>query len=524
MAQNLTRHWRILSGLTTVTMFAAFALPYLAPPPDLDEKRALADLPAWPNSASTLKDFRLGIDRYVADRFPARPYLIGGLNRLRLLAGVSGSERVIVGRDGWLFFNNDSLNVARGDPALADAEARAWLQGLAGRTEALRARGITYLVVSAPLKETIYPGFGPSWYHGPNPNRASVVLTHMAAKSGAGEMLNLYDAVAEPTHWGLKTYSRHDTHWTGLGAYQGYAAIMARLHELGAGEAPRSLSEFVLLPSSRYQPRDLALMLGVANMVDVDTPQFDDPVLGEQEKTTYLTDRHNWTGAQVLDTGLAGKPVLLLIRDSFSTALIPFLAGHFSRIIIAHNDDGVWREDLIDRFKPNVVINEVVEGGLRYIMRGGPRPSAQAQGRIAAAPLFQIRFVPSTGPGASIRGGPANDTLTGGPGNDTVRGGRGQDLIFGGPGDDWLSGDRGDDTLWGGPGADVFHSFSGAGLDRVMDFSVEEGDRIVLEAGTTYTVRQEGADTVIDMGGGDRMVLVDVAAKTLKPGTIRRGP
>jgi len=38
----------------------------------------------------------------VDDRFPARPYLISALNLTRLQVGASGSDRVIVGRDGWL--------------------------------------------------------------------------------------------------------------------------------------------------------------------------------------------------------------------------------------------------------------------------------------------------------------------------------------------------------------------------------------------------------------------------------------
>ena len=46
-------------------------------------------------------------------------------------------------------------------------------------------------------------------------------------------------------------------------------------------------------------------------------------------------------------------------------------------------------------------------------------------------------------------------------------------------------------------GADRFHTFSGSGVDRVMDFNLAEGDRVMLDPGTTYTISQVGADTVI---------------------------
>jgi beta-glucanase (GH16 family) len=125
----------------------------------------------------------------------------------------------------------------------------------------------------------------------------------------------------------------------------------------------------------------------------------------------------------------------------------------------------------------------------------------------------------ATGDGL-IYGNLGNDTLTGGGGNEIVRGGQGDDVLFGGAGNDFLSGDRGNDTITGGAGADIFHTFSGAGLDRVTDFSVAQGDRVMVDAGTTYSVSQSGADTVINMGGGDQMVLVGVQVSTLTGGWI----
>jgi len=65
----------------------------------------------------------------------------------------------------------------------------------------------------------------------------------------------------------------------------------------------------------------------------------------------------------------------------------------------------------------------------------------------------------------------------------------------------------------------MFHFFSGAGLDRVTDFNYAQGDRVIIDYGT-YTVTQVGSDTVIDLGGGDSMVLVGVTASSLPLGWI----
>lgn len=117
--------------------------------------------------------------------------------------------------------------------------------------------------------------------------------------------------------------------------------------------------------------------------------------------------------------------------------------------------------------------------------------------------------------GDLIYGNLGADTCEGGDGNDVVRGGQDNDVVRGGAGVDYVSGDKGDDTIWGGGGADEFHSFGDAGLDRVMDFSLAEGDRVRLDPGTTYTVAQSGADTVISMGGGGQVVLVGVSMSSL---------
>jgi len=119
-----------------------------------------------------------------------------------------------------------------------------------------------------------------------------------------------------------------------------------------------------------------------------------------------------------------------------------------------------------------------------------------------------------------VYGNLGNDTCDGGDGNDAIRGGQDNDVVQGGAGDDYVSGDRGDDTMTGGAGADIFHSFGEAGIDRVIDFSLAQGDRVQLDPGTQYTVAQVGADTVISMTGGGQMILVGVSMASLTPGWI----
>jgi serralysin len=122
--------------------------------------------------------------------------------------------------------------------------------------------------------------------------------------------------------------------------------------------------------------------------------------------------------------------------------------------------------------------------------------------------------------GDLVFGNLGRDTCEGGAGDDVVRGGQDDDTISGGAGADFMSGDRGADTVAGGSGADSFHSFTGCGIDRVLDFNLLEGDRVQLDPGNVFTVAQVGADTVISLGPGDQVILVGVQMSTLTSGWI----
>jgi Ca2+-binding RTX toxin-like protein len=123
----------------------------------------------------------------------------------------------------------------------------------------------------------------------------------------------------------------------------------------------------------------------------------------------------------------------------------------------------------------------------------------------------------------TINGNLGNDLILAGSGGDFVRGGQGDDLLVGGAGNDTLSGDRGHDTVTGGGGADLFHQFPGGGVSVVTDFDYAQGDRVLLDAGSQYTVHQSGPDAVVDLGGGTELILQNINSSTLPAGAIILG-
>ena len=115
--------------------------------------------------------------------------------------------------------------------------------------------------------------------------------------------------------------------------------------------------------------------------------------------------------------------------------------------------------------------------------------------------------------------------------DDVITGSTAANRLWGLGGDDTITGGGGDDVLIGGAGDDVFIFAAGFGQDQILDFgdgadrlslssallgAVAANDAAVLAAFATDT----GADVVLDFGGGQTIVLIDVDAPAALSGFI----
>lgn len=118
------------------------------------------------------------------------------------------------------------------------------------------------------------------------------------------------------------------------------------------------------------------------------------------------------------------------------------------------------------------------------------------------APGLRIGATINGGPGNdTISGGPRGDRLAGGPGDDTIDGGEGSDKIFGGGGDDYLRGGRGADRIVGGDGDDAI--FGGLGNDTLIGGL--DDDTVDGEAGLDTVRGDAGDDTLLGGTGRDKL-------------------
>ena len=180
--------------------------------------------------------------------------------------------------------------------------------------------------------------------------------TWAQVSNALGGKVNLADSLWSvlPAHKEEPIFYRTDHHWTSLGAYYGYTALM---EALGRGEEVVPLSDYqkttvstefygTVFSSSGvrwvepdemdiYVPADgITAVSHTYNMAGdpVEEPRqlYDMSFLAKKDKYSMFLGGQQALG--VVTTPNKDKPKLLLIRDSYSDSLVPFLTPHFSEI------------------------------------------------------------------------------------------------------------------------------------------------------------------------------------------------
>src|SRR5262249_34327890 len=200
------------------------------------------------------------------DHFGFRPRLIRWHNLVKLRLGIAPSDVVYLGRNGWLFLRSDNrLEYYRAGHPLSEGQLGQWPQHLEERRDWLAARGVAYLFVVAPNKDSVYPELVPARIHRARPDSSlDQLVTRLRGRSTV-EVLDLRVPLRAAKSR-IRVYQRTDSHWNDPGAFEAYRAIMERV----AARIPQAAA----LPWSAFDLRtkttlggDLSHLIGLHDVV-----------------------------------------------------------------------------------------------------------------------------------------------------------------------------------------------------------------------------------------------------------------
>lgn len=327
------------------------------------ENRLLAKSPQLQGLKQT-QVFLAGVENYFNDHFGFRKRLIRWNHHWkRQLFHDSGSQEVLLGREGWMFYSGcQMVEHCRREMAWTPQELEHWRQLIEMRRDWLQERGIKYLFVLAPDKHSVYPEYLPEWLQpGSKPSKVEQLVDYMKAHSTV-EMLDLRPSLIQAKQSRVD-YLTTDTHWNLFGGFVAYRAMLEALGGQLPGLAP--------LPPDVYEWKlvshpggDLATLMG--NKEAYPEKQAVQPAALRplpQFEVLYDSARFPHPGAAefapryTFNDKASGKAIFF--RDSFANSWFAYLGQHFKEVIYIWHYE--WDRSLIEREKPDVVIDEMVE-------------------------------------------------------------------------------------------------------------------------------------------------------------------
>ena len=314
--------------LSLLLLFALAVSIFLLPQKSFSEaeNRALQTWKTPTVRSLTNGEFTARLHDFYTDQLPLRPLWIRGKATIERLLGKQENNGILFGKNGYLIPKNEyqSLTVAKQNLAAIEA--------FQASTDA----PLTVLLV--PRSIDVMASKLPALY---DDTHAQAVLSLIDTSTCVFPLEELRQAAEDASQVWFKT----DHHWTADGAYLAYLALA---NSLGYTPYPLSFFEREAVSQS-FLGTSCSKAGGLADEADpLVLYRFENDaqwILEKKETGETQSGFYDWsalekkdqyqvflggnTGLLTVRAPLVSKPRLLLIKDSFSGALVPFLALHF---------------------------------------------------------------------------------------------------------------------------------------------------------------------------------------------------
>ena len=327
-----------------------------------EENRSLQAFPKFSLSKLFEGTYTEQLHDFYSDQISLRSIMIELKAGTELAMGKNENNSIILGKDGYLIDKNEYTE-----------ENYAFLQEnikkISDFQQELKDSGISASTVLVPRKIDVLTDKLPPYYSTERNQNAWNYVTDDG-------ILTLTDALTEAQKNGTEVFYKTDHHWTSEGAYYAYLELGKVL-----GYTPLSLESFNLTVADEAffgttysksgffsaSPDTLEIPENssdhITTVVDTDVSFegfYDFSYLEKKDKYSLFISGNN-AHVSVCDTESEDKEKLLLVKDSFSHALVPYLTQHFDIELI---DLRYYTDSLSDFIEENGIQNVLFIYGL----------------------------------------------------------------------------------------------------------------------------------------------------------------
>ena len=328
------------------------------------ENRAIAEKPKI--DYRNLDTYPTQFSSFYNDNFPFRALFFKF--DYRILFKKSPIEQVIIGRNKWLFSGTKEAQVYQKLNSFSEKEMSKIIQELIERKKKYDEMGIKFYIAVAPTTFEIYPEHLPRYFV-----RAVKTTTDRFCELLENTdipFIYLKDELLKNKAVG-QLYRSNDNHWNELGAYFAYRSIVDIMQKDFPQIPVYPLSDFELIPEPTHSG-NLINMLS-----DNFQTLFDDDIKYEVllkdsskrwvevEKAGYPCTEgfpYPWEFERDGEIPLKDLPNIVIFRDSYFNAVIPFFFNSFSRSV-AIFDAWQYKEnmDIVLQENPKLVLLVIYE-------------------------------------------------------------------------------------------------------------------------------------------------------------------
>jgi|JI7StandDraft_1071085.scaffolds.fasta_scaffold14164_2 hypothetical protein len=320
------------------------------------EKRALAKMPEF--RSDSLQVFSRAFENYYADNFGFRNVLVdvGAKFKYHLFNASPSPDKVACGSDRWLFLTGRYYEITQDlsrenlySPEALKAKVKEW----EGRKAECAARSIRYYNAFWPDKHYIYSEhlpFSLKFIQRDTLARCDQAIAFLKQSNSPVQMLDVReDLLKEKTKH--RVYSRGDSHWNEYGAFIGYYRLMQMLQKEFPQLKPFELSDFNITYKVPEEEGDLATIIKVDLKEEEPVLSLKNPMPAAEKLSS-----EGYPKKTIIykNTGATTPLRVLIYRDSFTNALIPYLMNHFSEIVLIW--DTAYSIEMVERVKPDLVL------------------------------------------------------------------------------------------------------------------------------------------------------------------------
>ena len=325
------------------------------------ENRPLAAMPEL--SPEHYREIPKEFDSYFNDRLPFRNELVTLNNAIDFFVfRKSTNPRVAIGSDDWLFYcdegDGNPIGCYQGTNLFTEEDLSLIAENLVQERDWLASLGKEFILFIAPNKERVYAEYMPERYGAPaGQYRALQLVDYLRKQTDLRVVYPYEDLLHTKASVPENIYFKTDTHWNAVGAYTGSRALLQELNI----EMPSPDSGQITIASGGNTAGDLASFLGLSGQLlhtDSDWTVHGYPTNG------YEMLQNDFGGAILCAAPDADPRTLYVVRDSFCSAMIPYLGSQFRESCFRHIGS-YSHEDFVSR-DPDVVVYETVE---RYLDR-----------------------------------------------------------------------------------------------------------------------------------------------------------